>query len=162
MTALLEEELPVLESRKFEEPLEATNEELVIAAQRGESDAFGELANRFERMVYSVCWQRLRNHAEAQEVTQDVFIKAFREVVTSCRACGVRWLVAIDCRTAVDQSQHPTSSVDRGRTASDGSSGQSACRAAWIRCWRTSGTTNCGTAWDSCPRSIAAHWWRFT
>ncbi|NOY30709.1 MAG: sigma-70 family RNA polymerase sigma factor [Planctomycetes bacterium] len=60
--------------------LDAPNEELVAAAQQGENKAFGELASRFERMVYLVCWQRLRDHAEAQEVTQEVLIKAFEKL----------------------------------------------------------------------------------
>jgi len=60
--------------------LDAPNEELVAAAQLGESEAFGELASRFERMVYLVCWQRLRDHAEAQEVAQEVLIRAFEKL----------------------------------------------------------------------------------
>jgi len=60
--------------------LDAPNEELVTAAQLGESEAFGELASRFERMVYLVCWQRLRDHAEAQEVAQEVLIRAFEKL----------------------------------------------------------------------------------
>ena len=49
----------------------ATTAELVTAAQEGDNDAFGVLVNRFERMVQAVCWQRLRNHAEAQEASQE-------------------------------------------------------------------------------------------
>ena len=64
----------------FDNYLEASNAELVVAAQQGNTEAFGELASRFERMVYIVCMQRLRDHAEAQEVSQDVLIKAFEKL----------------------------------------------------------------------------------
>ncbi len=69
-----------LNEKSLNEYLEADNAELVVAAQQGETEAFGELASRFERMVYIVCMQRLRDHAEAQEVSQDVFIKAFEKL----------------------------------------------------------------------------------
>jgi RNA polymerase sigma-70 factor, ECF subfamily len=68
-----------LATETLELPL-ATTAELVVAAQDGDSDAFGELVSRFERMVQSVCWQRLRNHAEAQEAAQEVFIKALQKL----------------------------------------------------------------------------------
>ena len=107
MNALLEDE-----SLKFEETLEQTNEELVIAAQRGESEPFGELVNRFERMVYSVCWQRLRNHAEAQEVTQDVFIKAFEKLYQLEEpAAFAGWLRSIAVRQSINRSTRRPPSI---------------------------------------------------
>ena len=60
--------------------LETSNEELVTLAREGDTSAFGELVQRFERMVYAVCWQRLRDHSEALDVSQDVFIKAFEKL----------------------------------------------------------------------------------
>ena len=42
-------------------------EYLVEAAQAGDRDAFGELATRFEPMVYAIAVRRLGNHSEAQE-----------------------------------------------------------------------------------------------
>ncbi len=110
MTALLENE-----TLELEEPLEASTTELVLAAQEGESTAFGELANRFERMVYSVCWQRLRNHAEAQEVAQDVFIKAFEKLYQlSEPAAFAGWLRSIAVRQSINRSTRrpPTIAVE--------------------------------------------------
>ena len=107
MTALLEDEL-----LEFEEPVEATTAELVMAAQDGESEAFGELANRFERMVYSVCWQRLRNHAEAQEVAQDVFIKAFEKLYQLTEpAAFAGWLRSIAVRQSINRSTRRPPSI---------------------------------------------------
>ena len=57
-----------------------TTAALVVLAQAGEGDAFGRLVERFERMVQAVCWQRLKNYVEVEEVTQDVFIKAFEKL----------------------------------------------------------------------------------
>ena len=52
--------------------------EQVLAAQAGDRDAFGRLAERFERSVYATALRRLGNHVDAQEVTQEVFVQALR------------------------------------------------------------------------------------
>jgi RNA polymerase sigma-70 factor (ECF subfamily) len=79
--------------------------ELVVAAQGGDNDAFGELVSRFERMVQSVCWQRLRNHAEAQEAAQEVFIKALEKLDQLKEpAAFAGWLRAIAVRQAINRS----------------------------------------------------------
>ena len=53
---------------------------LVQAAQAGSREAFGELVREFQSSVYGVVVRRLRNSAEASEVTQDVFLRAFRKL----------------------------------------------------------------------------------
>jgi RNA polymerase sigma-70 factor (ECF subfamily) len=54
--------------------------EFVERAQRGDRDAFGELAREFEPSVYAIVMRRLRNQAEALEVTQEVFLRAIRKL----------------------------------------------------------------------------------
>ncbi|MEM8945418.1 MAG: sigma-70 family RNA polymerase sigma factor [Planctomycetota bacterium] len=96
----------------FTEYLEASNEELVRAAQLGESEAFGELASRFERMVYVVCMQRLRDHAEAQEVVQDVLIKAFEKLHQLQEpAAFPGWLRSIAVRQSINRSTRRPPSI---------------------------------------------------
>jgi RNA polymerase sigma-70 factor (ECF subfamily) len=55
-------------------------EELVCKAQTGDRDAFGQLVERFESTIYWIVLRRLRNHAEAAETTQDVFVQAMRKL----------------------------------------------------------------------------------
>ncbi len=96
----------------FTEYLEASNEELVRAAQLGENEAFGELASRFERMVYVVCMQRLRDHAEAQEVVQDVLIKAFEKLHQLQEpAAFPGWLRSIAVRQSINRSTRRPPSI---------------------------------------------------
>jgi RNA polymerase sigma-70 factor (ECF subfamily) len=93
-----------LETQTLELPL-ATTAELVRAAQDGDNDAFGELVTRFERMVFAVCWQRLRNHAEAQEAAQEVFIKALEKLgQLEEPAAFAGWLRSIAVRQAINRS----------------------------------------------------------
>ena len=56
--------------------------DLVQAAHAGSREAFGELVREFQPSVYGVVVRRLRNSAEASEVTQDVFLRAYRSLDT--------------------------------------------------------------------------------
>lgn len=50
---------------------------LVEAAQRGNSEAFGTLVRRYQRRVYRLALHLLRNSAEAEDVTQEAFVRAY-------------------------------------------------------------------------------------
>ncbi|MCG8449735.1 MAG: RNA polymerase sigma factor [Pirellulales bacterium] len=96
----------------FNEYQAAANNELVLAALAGDNQAFGELANRFEQMVYAVCWRRLCDHAEAQEVTQDVLIKAFEKLHQLQEpAAFPGWLRSIAVRQAINRSTRRPPSI---------------------------------------------------
>ena len=47
---------------------------LVVRAQRGDREAFGELFVRFEKHVLAIALRRIGDYGEAQELTQDVFM----------------------------------------------------------------------------------------
>jgi len=78
--------------------------ELVIAAQRGEREAFGELFERFERTVFAIALRRLRNFNEAQELTQDVFVQAMTKLDQLREpVCFAGWLRSITHRMAINR-----------------------------------------------------------
>lgn len=89
------------------EPLESAETGLAVlvgAAQGGDREAFGELFSRYERSVYSVAVRRLGQHAEAQELVQEVFIQALRklEQLREPAAFG-GWLRSITVRLAINR-----------------------------------------------------------
>jgi RNA polymerase sigma-70 factor, ECF subfamily len=89
--------------------------ELVRAAQQGDRQAFGRLVERYERAVYLTVYRRLRNHAETQEVCQDVFIQAMRKISQLQDACCFgSWLRSIAGRMAINRAmrRRTTVSVD--------------------------------------------------
>ena len=53
---------------------------LVLEAQAGSREAFGQLVEQFETTAFATVMSRLRNRAEAREVTQDVFVQAMRKL----------------------------------------------------------------------------------
>lgn len=79
--------------------------ELVRAAQDGDREAFEQLFTRYHRAVYAVVYQRLANHAEAQEVCQEVFIQAMRKIdQLENPDCFGGWLRAIAGRMAINRA----------------------------------------------------------
>jgi len=92
-------------SQALSEPLDcASTQRLVEASQAGHKGAFGELVSRFEQMVYAVCHRRLGNHTEAQEVTQDVFIKAYEKLDQLQQpAAFPGWLRSIAVRQSINR-----------------------------------------------------------
>jgi len=79
--------------------------DLVLAAQAGDRAAFGRLCVRFERMVYSVALTRLGNHAESQELAQEVFMHAL-EKIDQLREpeCFGGWLRSMAQRMAINRA----------------------------------------------------------
>jgi RNA polymerase sigma-70 factor (ECF subfamily) len=53
---------------------------LVRRAQNGCRESFGQLVSQFEPTVFGTVLQRLRNRAEAVEVSQEVFMQAMRKL----------------------------------------------------------------------------------
>jgi RNA polymerase sigma-70 factor (ECF subfamily) len=79
--------------------------QLVRAAQAGDRLAFGQLVERYERAVYNTALRRLGNHAEAQELVQEVFVQALRKLpqLREPAAFG-GWLRAITTRMAINRA----------------------------------------------------------
>jgi RNA polymerase sigma-70 factor (ECF subfamily) len=90
---------------EFEIEEEATPlEYLVAAVQDGDREAFGELATRFEPMVYAIALRRLGNHAEAQELCQEVLVKAMQKIdQLKVPAAFAGWLRSITVRMAINR-----------------------------------------------------------
>lgn len=77
---------------------------LVERAQGGDRAAYGELITRFEPTVYAVALARLRNPAEAQELTQEVFLHGMRKLDQLREpAAFPGWLRQITVRMAINR-----------------------------------------------------------
>ena len=77
----------------------------VLRAQAGDRDAFDTLVIHFESRVYGIVMQRLRNTAEADEVTQEVFLRAFRKLSQLKEAeAFAGWLCQIAARLSINRA----------------------------------------------------------
>jgi len=79
--------------------------QLVRAAQQGDRDAFGRLFEQFQRVVCAIAFRRLGNHAEAQEVCQEVFIQAMRKIgQLRDPRCFAGWLRSMANRMSLNRA----------------------------------------------------------
>ncbi len=80
-----------------------TDAELVASAVRGSQDAFRELVRRFERPVYSLVLRMIQDPATAEDLAQEVFVKAFRALGSyDPRWKFSSWLFKIAHNTTID------------------------------------------------------------
>jgi RNA polymerase sigma-70 factor (ECF subfamily) len=78
--------------------------DLVERARGGDRAAYGELVTRFQPSVYALALARLRNPAEAQELTQEVFIHGMTKLGQLRDAnCFAGWLRQITVRMAINR-----------------------------------------------------------
>jgi RNA polymerase sigma-70 factor (ECF subfamily) len=85
--------------------VETTQTQLVRAAQQGDREAFGRLFEQFQRVVCAIAFRRLGNHAEAQEVCQEVFIQAMRKIgQLRDPRCFAGWLRSMASRMSLNRA----------------------------------------------------------
>ena len=51
---------------------------LIAAAAEGDDDAFGEIVERYQKPVYNLGYRLLGNHGDAEDASQEAFMKAFK------------------------------------------------------------------------------------
>lgn len=82
-----------------------TTADLVRAAQMGDRDAFGALFERFQPTVMAIAVRRLRDHADAQELCQDVFVQAMQKIdQLRVPEAFVGWIRQITVRMAINRA----------------------------------------------------------
>ena len=77
---------------------------VVLRARDGDRAAYGELVERFRSTVYGIALARLRNTAEAEELTQEVFLHGMRKLPQLRDAqCFAGWLRQITVLMAINR-----------------------------------------------------------
>src|SRR3990170_9082348 len=61
---------------------EASDRLLVQRTRGGDVNAFGELVQRYQTSVFSVCSRLLGDSAEAEDLAQEAFLRAFRRLAS--------------------------------------------------------------------------------
>lgn len=80
-----------------------TDAELVASALRGAQEAFREIVVRFERPVYSLISRMVHDPLQAEDLAQEVFVKAFRRLDTyDPQRKFSSWLFKIAHNTTID------------------------------------------------------------
>ena len=80
-----------------------TDEELVRRAQEGDREAFDQMVERHKGAVFRAALAALRNREDAEDVTQETFITAFRKLDTFRGESQIRtWLSRIAWNRSMD------------------------------------------------------------
>jgi RNA polymerase sigma-70 factor, ECF subfamily len=72
-----------LGSPAYAQNLESAGEadrELVLRARSGDQEAFAEIVRSYQRRIYAVAMRMTRRHEVADDITQDTFIRAYRNL----------------------------------------------------------------------------------
>lgn len=78
--------------------------ELLARTGAGDSAAFEILHGRYKWLIFSACLRLLRDPTDAEEVTQEVFIRVWRRAVryNAARGNPATWLLTITRRLTID------------------------------------------------------------
>lgn len=91
-------------------------EKLVKRAQKGDEAATEELYRLHSRRIYSLCIRMVANQAEAEDLTQEIFLHAFRKINTfRGEAAFSTWLYRLGVNIVLMQlrkKSHPEVSLD--------------------------------------------------
>lgn len=81
--------------------------DLLQAVRRGESHAFEELVRRHERQIYRVAFRFFQNRVDAEEMVQEVFVRAYRELARFRGGAQLgTWLYRITVNACLDRKRH--------------------------------------------------------
>ncbi len=90
-----------------------SDEELARQCQAGSLAAFEELVYRYEDRIYGFVANCCRNSADAREITQDTFVRAFQAIAQfDCRRGFAAWLFTIARRKCIDRHRAAPLPVD--------------------------------------------------
>lgn len=95
-------------------------EEVIRRIVEGETELFALLADRYGRAVHALVYRIVGNPEDAEEVTQEVLLKAFARLADfRGRSSFATWLHRIACNTAVSfaRRRHPLTHFDERQLA---------------------------------------------
>lgn len=80
-----------------------SDRDLVAATLEGSQEAYGDLVRRYERPILGIVVRMLRNRAEAEELAQEIFLKAYDRLATyDQRRKFSSWLFKVAHNATID------------------------------------------------------------
>ena len=105
--------------------------QLILAAQRGELDAFNHLVTSYQGLAFNVAYRLLGDAASAEDATQDAFISAFRNLHRYRGGSFKAWLLRIVTNGCYDelrrQKRRPQIELEP-----EGRGGEEAPQPSWL------------------------------
>ena len=96
------------------EPL-PSEAELLTRCAKGDTGAFGKLVNHYENAVFNLVFRMVGNRHDAEDVTQEVFIRAFRKIRTfGGRSSFATWLYSIAANQSISERRRRSAKSRKG------------------------------------------------
>ena len=118
--------LQIRAARAEERPLEIDWSQIIRRCMDGDSGAWAELVRTHHRRVYGLCYRFTGNAADAEDLTQDVFLKIYSNLSSFDMDRGTLqvWITTMTRNLLVDnfrrtRNQRATSSLDENWDATD-------------------------------------------
>ena len=87
----------------------AEDRQLIEKIKQGEKEAFRELVEKYKKPLYYYCYRLCRNHADAEDLSQEVFIKVFRKIDQFREEAKIQtWMYRIASNAFIDKKRRKT------------------------------------------------------
>jgi RNA polymerase sigma factor (sigma-70 family) len=100
--------------------IELTDTEIIKKILQGEQALYGQLVQRYQQYVFTLVLRFTDNRQDAEEISQDIFIKAYRSLADfrgdSKFSTWLYTIVRTSCITFLRKKKLDTTSIDNERT----------------------------------------------
>ncbi len=78
--------------------------EIVEKVLKGNIDVFSQLIEKYEKMVYNLAYRIFNNRSDAEDITQEVFIKVYKNLYKCEGKQSIKtWVYTIAYNTCIDE-----------------------------------------------------------
>lgn len=92
----------LLNAREVDNTSGIPEAEIVRQAQEGKAEAFEQLYRRYCKRIYHLCLRMVKNEAEAEDLTQEAFLRVFRKIHTfQGKSAFSTWLHRLSVNTVL-------------------------------------------------------------
>jgi len=100
--------------------IELTDTEIIKRVLQGEQAIYGQLVQRYQQFVFTLVLRFTDNREDAEEISQDIFVKAYRSMADfrgeSKFSTWLYTIVRTSCITFLRKKKPATTSIDNERT----------------------------------------------
>lgn len=85
---------------------EAGERQLIERIKQGNKEAFKELVGKYKKPLYFYCYRLCRNQADAEDLSQEVFIKVYQKIIQFREESKIlTWIYRIAGNLFIDKSR---------------------------------------------------------
>ena len=112
--------------------------------------------------MFNVAYKFVGRHDEAEDLTQDIFLKIFKSLDTFDRRANFQtWLISVSRNLCIDHYRSvrkERETIDRDVDADRAVAGRRATPARWRRSSSATASSCCARRWPRCRRRSARRW----